>query len=199
MHSLFETLIDQMGPGRIEQLSRQVGARPRATREALPAALAMLVSALARDAGSAQGARALHEALERDHDGGVLDGRASFTRDAPEPGQAILRHVFGDRQSAVERGLSGATALDPGAVGRLLAALAPLVLGVLGRQQRREGLDAAGLARLLRGEAGAMQAQAPVGFDLVVGLLDSGRDGSAVDDLARVGTSVFGRLFSLRP
>ncbi len=104
----------------------------------------------------------MHDALARDHDGSVLDSpRSAGAGGGGGQGNAILGHVLGDRQSLAEQGISQASGLDLSKVGPLLAMLAPLVMGALGRAQRDGGLDAGGLARALGGEREALGANAP--------------------------------------
>ncbi|HRF38840.1 MAG TPA: DUF937 domain-containing protein, partial [Saprospiraceae bacterium] len=65
-----------------------------------------LVSALARNASTEQGAAALSNALDRDHDGsilsnlaGLLGGQAPAQDNRALNGAGILNHILGDRQS----------------------------------------------------------------------------------------------------
>lgn len=195
MPSLAETLLAQLDGSQIRDLSRRVGADEKATGTAVQAAIPMLMAALARNAGDDQGRQALDRALERDHDGSVLDGLAGFFGKAStQEGDAILKHVLGDGRKRVEQGLGGASGLASDQAGQVLAMVAPLVLGALGRTKRQEGLDAGALAGLLAGE-GRQQEQALGGL---VGFLDRDGDGSVADDvlggLARgLGGKLFGR------
>jgi len=70
-----------------------------------------------------------------------------------QDGNAILGHVLGGNRKKVQRGISRSSGLDVGQIGQLLAVLAPVVPGGLGRTQRQGGLDAGGLSALLGGEA----------------------------------------------
>ena len=73
--------------------------------------------------------------------------------------------------------------------------LAPLVMGMLGKNQRQQGLDIGGLTDLLGGERKAAQKRAPEAVDLIGSLLDSDGDGSVTDDLAKLGGNLLGGLF----
>lgn len=78
MSSLLETLQHSLGPGTIDTLSRQIGADRGSTQKALAAALPVLIGGLARNAEKPQGAAALASALDRDHDGSILDDLGSL-------------------------------------------------------------------------------------------------------------------------
>ena len=89
-------------------------------------------------------------ALDRDHDGSILDDLGGFLGDyLSGRGAGILSHIFGDQEGAVERGVSQASGLDLSKVGPLLMILAPIVMGALGRARREEGIGAGELPREL--------------------------------------------------
>ena len=62
----------------LKQLSRQIGAGEQQTQSAAMAALPALLGAMKRNASTPEGASALSNALEQDHDGGILDHLGSF-------------------------------------------------------------------------------------------------------------------------
>ena len=80
MSSLTQMLISQLGDSGLESLGETLGANPQATKTAATAALPLLFSALARNAQTEDGASALHRAIEKDHDGSLLDGPANARR-----------------------------------------------------------------------------------------------------------------------
>jgi hypothetical protein len=193
MASLAEMLIQTLGSGELEQISRQVGADPKSTEKAVSAAIPMLISALGKNAATPDGAEALTEALSRDHDGSVLNNVADLAGAGAleKDGDAILRHVLGNKRSMVETGLSQASGLDSNSVAKLLGMLAPLVMGGLGKTQREKGLDAAGIASLLGGER--QQASKQLGG--LAQLIDMDGDGDVADDLMNMGSKLLGGLF----
>lgn len=168
-------ILDLLGPAlsgdTLQNLSQALGADEQATRRAAMAALPLLLGAMSRNAEEPQGAQALAGALERDHDGSLLDhlgslfGGGGAQAPAADPraadGAGILEHVFGARQAQVEEGVGKATGLDRQQVTRLLVTLAPLVMAYLGRQKRQRSLDAGGLSDLLRQESATARQAAP--------------------------------------
>ncbi len=82
-------------------------------------------------------------------------------------------------------------------VTKLLPMLAPVVMGALGRQKRQRGLDAGGLASMLGAERSDMERANPAA-GMLGKLLDQDGDGSAVDDIARLGKGLLGGLFGGR-
>ncbi|MDH3495935.1 MAG: DUF937 domain-containing protein [Gemmatimonadota bacterium] len=197
MASVLETLVGQFAGTPVQRLSQSLGTDDATAQKALGAALPLLVSALAKNASEPKGADALHRALAKDHDGSVLNDVGGFLNQPDtKTGDGILRHVLGDRRQAAEAGISQASGLDARGAATLLATLAPVVMGALGRQQRQQGLDTAALAQMLQGER--QQAANAPGLSGLAGLLDADKDGQIVDDLAKLGGKMLGGLFGKR-
>jgi hypothetical protein len=196
MSSLIEMLIQQAGPGALSQISGQLGADENATGQAVAAALPLLLGALNRNASDSAGAESLFSAVSKDHDGSILDDLGGFLSNADEgPGAGILGHVLGNRQPAVERGISKSTGLDAGSVAKLLAMLAPVVMGALGKTQRANNLDAGGLAGLLGEENDRLTQQQPAAMGVFGKLLDADQDGDVdAGDLASQGMALLGKF-----
>ena len=193
--SLLDTLTQQLGAGAVQNLSRQLGADEGATGKALSAALPLLMGALSRNASSSDGANALARAVDRDHDGGILDDIPGFMKNFQGPeGEGILRHVLGNRQGAVEAGISRTSGLDAGSVTKLLAMAAPLVMGALGRAKKTSGMDAGALSQMLGAESKRVEQAVPGAGGLLSSLLDQDGDGQVADDVANIGMNLLGEF-----
>jgi hypothetical protein len=192
--SLLDLLQQRLGGQAVDQISRKLGADPGTTGNAIDAALPLLLTALARNAGDRGKAQSLSQAVSQDHDGSVLDDVPGFLEHAESgPGAGILRHVLGGRQQQVQTGLSQATGLDPAKSGQLLAMLAPLVMGAIGRTQRENQLDATGVSTLLAGEHERLKETAPGVMGALGRFLDRDNDGSVMDDVGGMLGKAFGR------
>jgi hypothetical protein len=161
MTSVLDAVRQQLGPDTIQQLSGALGADPAATSSAVALALPALLGGLAQNAAQPEGAAALDEALDQ-HDGSILDNVSSMFGSGSSAGGgalsgiggAILGHIFGGRRSQVEEGVGKASGLNAAQVAQLLAMLAPIVMGVLGRMKRTKGLDANRLPEVLNDGSG---------------------------------------------
>lgn len=127
---------------------------------AASSSISAILAGLATNAKTPDGASKLNAALERDHDGSVLDqvDSAVASEQKRADGEKILDHVFGANKNDVAQRISADSGLDLGSVTKLLPALAPMVMGMLGKKKAEGGLDAGALAGMLGGAAG--------GFDL---------------------------------
>lgn len=188
MNDLLELVTGSLDESTLRQLGAKVGASPAQAGTAVATALPLLLGALQRNAGSSGGAVSLLGALDRDHDGSILDDLAGFLGQGPSgSGLRSLEHIFGGKLAPVESAVARTSGLGTGQVEKLLAMLAPLVLGALGKMRSQDGVDAGGLGDLLGGAVGRMQQQSPGLGGLLGGLLDADGDGSVVDDLLEKG------------
>jgi hypothetical protein len=93
----------------------------------------------------------------------------------------------------VVQGVSKSSGLAPDKVGPLLAMLAPVVLGALGKARRQNGLDASGMASMLGAEAEHAGSRIPGGLGSLLGMLDRNRNGSVMDEAAGMLGKFFGK------
>lgn len=203
MFSLQDLLGSELGTQAVDQISQNVGADNSMVNTAIQAALPALINGLANNTATPQGAESLNTALEKDHDGSVLDDLGGLagtifggqTAAAPPPLPAldaggILGHLLGDKQDAVAEEVSQRSGMGTGQVMQILMFLAPIVMGYLGRQKQQQGVGADGLGGLLGGLFGGGQQQTqpqPSGnsiLDMASNVLDRDHDGSVIDDLA---------------
>lgn len=190
MNALLDLLGNGLDRRALDRLSGQVGASPEQTGRAVQAALPLLLGALQRNASQPRGAEALAGALERDHDGSVLEDVAGFFGQPASARDArSLEHIFGCRRAPVENAVARASGLGGSQVMELLAQLAPLVLGALARARESSpatggaSSGSGGLGDLLGGALARMQGGNPGLGGLLGGLLDADGDGSIADDL----------------
>ena len=197
MSSILDAVRQQLGPDAIEQMSRSLGADPGTTSNAVNLALPTLLGGLSRNASQPEGAAALDNALKA-HDGSILDNLGGILGGAGGTGGgiggAILGHIFGAKRGPVEQGVGRASGLNAGQVAQLMAMLAPIVMGVLGRMKQSKGLDANQLPDVLNQSREQGEKEVPG----LGGLLDANNDGSVTDDLLRMGSSALGGMFGNR-
>lgn len=182
----------------INELRQEIGAESNEETEAAASGvISSLLAGLNRNAEKPGGLEGLLSALDRDHDGSILDdamgmllGRKRSENPRTTNGPGILEHIFGNKQDDVNEALGRSTGLDKGKILRLMMTLAPLVLGVLGKARNRQGLGSQGIGDLLRGSVqNQMNQGKPIG--LLNRLLDSNNDGSVMDDIAGLGRNAF--------
>lgn len=187
----------QLGGGGVDQIARSVGVSGGDVTNVLAGALPAMMAGLTRNAASSGGASALLGALDRDHDGSVLDDVMGFlgTGGAAAGGAGILGHIFGGRQATVEQAVSKSSGVDMGAVSQIMAMVAPLIMGSLGKAKRQQGFNASGLAAALGQQEKVARQVSPSAVDMFTRMLDSDGDGDSMDDVVKMGSGLLGGLF----
>ena len=188
--SILDALEAQLGPDVIQKMSTQLGTDTAATSNAISMALPILLGGLSKNAADADGSAALDKALNA-HDGSVLDNPAGLLGGGI--GGAILGHILGPRRGPVEDGVGRASGLNAQQIGQLLALLAPLVMGVLGRMKREENLGADQLPLVL-GKANLEMARQSAAIGDLSRVMDADDDGEIADEIARLGSSIVGGI-----
>lgn len=128
--------------GNLDAIANHVGESREDTGAGIAAVLPTLLGALAGNTSTPQGEQALAGALQRDHDGSLLD-QVGGMLDGSVGGRAangagILGHLFGgdSGQDEVVNTLAGKTNVSSALIRKLLPVLAPMLLSYLGKQMR---------------------------------------------------------------
>ena len=137
-------------------------ATQKATAGVVPALLAGLSDLVATPAGTGQ----LSKLLSQQQAGSFTDLlRKGDPQGLAQAGSGVLSGLFGGRTMDTMAQAVGKFAGTGDSGGKsLLSALAPIVLGALGQHQREAGLDANGLASLLRSQKDQIVAAIPSGL-----------------------------------
>lgn len=102
----------------------------------------------------------LNAALDKDHDGSILNDPSQAANRQGE-GDSILNHVFGGEKMQVENQLSEKTGISMEKIGPILAMLAPIIMGYIGKEKQSNGVTSGGgLGDLLGGILGGASQQA---------------------------------------
>lgn len=177
MSSLMDLLQSTIKDSSIGQLSKQLGQDEQTTSNAIDSALPMLIGALKRSTAKDGGA-GLSKALEKKHDGSILDNVAGYVQqDDQSDGRGILGHILGQNRDAAAMVLGAQSGIGERKAASLMATLAPVVLGALGKAKAQKKLGSGDLTRLLEDESTTLQQRSPSVMGALSGLLDSDGDG----------------------
>lgn len=125
----------------------------------LAVAAPLIISYLRNKSKDSKEAEALNKALEKDHDGSILDD-ASQVEARQAEGGSILNNIFGSDKQNVENQLSQNTGISIDKIGPVLAMLAPVIMGYIGKEKQQNNVGAGGLGDLLGGILGSASNQA---------------------------------------
>ncbi len=195
MSALMDLLQSTIKGQSIGELSRQLGEDEQTTSKAIDSALPMLIGALKRSTEK-DGGDGLRRALEDKHDGSILDNIANHVASGDEAdGRGILGHILGGNRDAASMILGAEAGIGENKAASLMAKLAPVVLGALGKAKTQQNLGGGDLNRLLADESDSLKERAPTMMGAVAGLLDQDGDGDTdLMDLVKAGKSGLGRF-----
>ncbi|MGC5743252.1 DUF937 domain-containing protein [Chryseobacterium sp. NFX27] len=194
------SLIDLLTGNTSNQVAEQAENKFGISRNQIIALLAvaapLVISYLRNKSQDANEAEALNNALDKDHDGSILDD-ASQAEARQAEGGSILDHVFGGQKSTVENQLSQNTGISIDKIGPILAMLAPVIMGYIGKEKQQNNVGAGGLGDLLGGILGnasnqAQEQQSSPLNDILGSVLGSGQAQSGGNPLNDILGSVLG-------
>jgi hypothetical protein len=154
-------------PEIVGKMASATGLDRGTTQSAVGAFVPAILSGLSDLAAKPGGARQLSEAVA-EQPAGLLSNLASMLGGATqtaERGGGILSSLLGGGVlNALVSTLSRFVGIGEGSTRTLIGLLTPVILGVLGREQRAQGLEASGLARMLMGQKDQISAAMPAGL-----------------------------------
>lgn len=159
--NLLETIATAFGDEIVEQASPFLGESEQGTESALGMLLPTLLSGLAKQGSTFEGASRLIKTLSGAAvDSGVLTNLAGLfsggkrTDSLLALGTDLVRGVFGDKVGSLLSTVASLAGIKSSSVSKLLYMAAPLVFGYLKKLVSERGLDAAGLMSLLGDQKG---------------------------------------------
>src|SRR5262245_34888625 len=166
---LVSEIVEAVGPAIVSRIASSLGFDQAVTQKAINAAVPGLLAALISLVSKPQGASKLADAVAK-QPAGILSSLADAIGGPGEKalmdrGSNTLASLLGGPvASSLVSALGRYAGIGEGGSKSLLGLLGPAVLGVLAHQQRDQGLDASGLARLLTSQKANVAAALPSGF-----------------------------------
>ncbi|MGC4128231.1 MAG: DUF937 domain-containing protein [Bergeyella sp.] len=157
--SLIDLLTGNAGNQVAQEAENKFGISKNQIIALLAVAAPLVISYLRNKSQDAKEAEALNNALDKDHDGSILND-PSQALNRQEEGGSILDHIFGGQKATVENQLSQNTGISMDKIGPILSMLAPIIMGYIGQQKQQNNVGAGGLGDLLGGILGGAQSQA---------------------------------------
>ncbi len=190
-----EALLGLLQGQDLGQLAEQVGGNEGQVKNGVMAALPAMLTALSKNTGTEKGAQELNNALEKKHDGSILDNLSGYLSNPDlKDGAGILNHLFGNQTSNVANAVSQSSGLDTNGSMKMLQMLAPILMGMLGQQKKQNNLDAEGIGNLTSMLASNFGSEAGTSgiIETVTNLLDANKDRNVVDDIMGMVGKLFG-------
>ena len=184
MASILDFLDTDTGKDFIQKSSDEVNESPEKVKSVLGMALPMIMGAIKKNTNSPEGAEKLNSELAKEkHNGSILDkfGGGGLSGILGE-GSGILDHVLGGSQSKVASAVSSATGMDASKVGKILKMAAPVIMGILGKQKRKDNVQGSeGITDLVGSVMGSNSSHDQ---SMLETFLDADKDGNIANDVA---------------
>jgi len=170
------------------------------TQTAAQLAMSTLMSALAKNTQTDAGLQGLLGALNKNHDGGIMDNLGDFLGGKMEQskstdGVGILSHLFGGKIFDIVELVSKGSGVDRNNTMNMLVKLAPVALGMLGKVKQQNNYQANDVRALLQNTVQEERQQRPES-SIIEKLLDRDGDGSIKGEVMQMGMKALGSLFS---
>lgn len=193
MENLLNTILSHVDDQSLQSMSQKTNTSPDQAKHALANAIPILMSAMAKNSRTPEGASSLQQAVQKEHNGSILDNLGGFFNNPDSAnGPGILKHVLGPKQKdAVEYISKDSGVSEPSAI-KILEYAAPLVMGFLGRNSGGGGI---GIGSLLSSFINTQKQEEPQKQSFINKLFDMDNDGDIMDDLKEKGSSLLGNIF----
>ncbi|MFN4364163.1 DUF937 domain-containing protein [Chryseobacterium hispalense] len=145
---LIDLLTGNTGSQVAERAESKFGINRNQALALLAVAAPLIISYLSKKSQSASEAESLNAALDKDHDGSILNDVTQAEARQSE-GNSILNHIFGGEKQDVENQLSQKTGISIDKIGPVLSMLAPIIMGYIGKEKQQGNVGAGGLGGLL--------------------------------------------------
>lgn len=151
--SLIDLLTGNTGSQVADRAENKFGISRNQVLALLAVAAPLIISYLRKKSENSTEAESLNNALDKDHDGSILNDPSQLESREAEGG-SILNHIFGNDKQNVENKLSENTGISIDKIGPVLAMLAPVIMGYIGKEKQQSNVGAGGLGGLLDGILG---------------------------------------------
>ena len=167
--NLLDSILDPKGGGgAVAQIAKQLGIPEGVAKQATTALAPALARGLQKNATKPGGLDSLLGALSKGNHEEYVDKPEKLGDEATiKDGNAILGHIFGSKD--VSRNVAGSAAQETGIDAAVLKKMLPMLAGVA--------------MGSLSKQTGGGQATGGNPLAMLSGLLDTGKDGSATDDV----------------
>ena len=199
MSGILDLLNSDMGKQIISSVSEKTGLDASQATKVVSSTLPALLGQMQNNLTSKDGASGLLTALTSGkHDGSILDNIGGFLNGGDfTDGSKILGHVLGGNQDKMVQGLSSKTGVDSSIISKILPMLAPIIMGYLAKQTKKDGVSTGSglndiLGGLMGGNGGGLTSMLDQNGD---GKLDVSDAMSAVNKKGGLG-GLLGKLFS---
>ena len=203
--NLLDMVTSQLGGDVMSAASKFLGESEANTQSAFGAALPAILGSVMQKGSSESGAQSLINMItDGGHDGSMFDnlgsllGGGSATDGLLSAGSGLLSGLMGNKLGGVLDIITKVSGIGRNSSSSLLSMAAPMIMGMIGRQIKKNGLGVSGLMSLLMGQKDHVSKAMPAGMGSILGFADMGNEvRETVTETAESGSSWFRNLLPL--
>ena len=168
--NILATIMNNVSPEMLARISSMLGIDRMVTEKTMNAAVPAVLAGLARVLGKPDGANQLSNALNNTQSSNLLEGLASMVGGSGKQavvsaGTGLLTSLLGNGgMRGISDAISQFSGVEPAQANSLAGVAGLLTANGLNKVQKENGLDAAGLARMISQQAPQFAAAMPSGF-----------------------------------
>ncbi|WP_162628169.1 OmpA family protein [Arcticibacterium luteifluviistationis] len=167
----------------VGQVSEFLGEDSSSVAKALSGALPTVLGGIMNQASTENGLGSLMGLLNQGGNSGILDnlggvlGNQSKAADLLSGGSGLLSTLLGNNSGGIIDAIGSFSGLKKSSSSSIMSLVAPLLMGVIGKQVKSKGLGISGLASMLMGQKENVEAAMPAGLAGVSSMLNFGKLG----------------------
>lgn len=170
--------------GSINEIANQFGLDARQVEDVINNSLPKISEAINQNTASQEGLKSFWNALN-DHQNDDVEGMISDVNNVDtNDGDKILAHIFGEKKDAYVDEISQKQGISASNVGGIMKILAPILMGMLGKQTTNKSKTDSGFGNILDSFLGSGSSVTK----MAKSFLDKNNDGNILDD-------IFGSIF----
>lgn len=175
----------------VNAATKFLGESESGTTSALSAIIPTLLGTISQKSTTTDGASGIMDLIRLgNHDGGILDNVANLfsggdqTNSLLSSGGSIVKSLLGDKVGGVIDLISNFSGVKQSSTSSLLSIASPIILGLIGKKVKSDGLGVSGLMSLLSSQASNITNAMPSGIASgLTSLLGLGGLGKVVDSM----------------
>ncbi len=174
--NLLDLVKDQLSDAVIGKAAGLIGESSGATSSALSTILPTILGSVVQKGATQSGASGIMDMINSGgHDGSMFDnlsgllGGGSQSNTMLKSGAALVASLMGAKQGGIVDTLMSLTGMKKSSTNSLMSMVAPMVMGMIGRQIKKNGLNVGGLMDLLKGQKSHLKGALPSSLGSMMG------------------------------
>ncbi|HEY3420645.1 MAG TPA: DUF937 domain-containing protein [Methanomassiliicoccales archaeon] len=167
MNSIVDSVMGMLSSGdNLSAMGKSVGGDEKSVKSALGMGLPLIMGSMADKASKPGGAEELANMIPKTGSSTPDNLSAQINNPDTSGGSDMLNKLMGNQMGPMQSAISKKSGLAPDGVGKLLAMVAPMIMGQVGKMFTQGNMDSKGLSALLGSQSKMAMQSSPEASDL---------------------------------